>query len=131
MGNWQFDDRDQQIVNERAQGLDAHEGVRVGDYVDFADGVTRRVSYLWPGDCYEDGQPRAQTSDGGSWYLGNGYVSFSGSLYECVSVGTMRETGQKAGAVWVFHHDYWGAHRGVSHEIPFRVFECAEKAPQY
>ncbi len=117
-----LDERDDAILAERTAALDAVDGPRVGDYVDFADGVTRRISYLWPG--------HAQTSDYGSYYLGNGYVSMSGSLFVPVPTDTLALTDEKRdGAVWFFHHDWAQAHNGIGMTIPFRVFTCPLDAP--
>lgn len=121
-----FDDQDAAILTERVAAFDAVTGPRVGDYVVFADGIQRRISYIW-GDGQETSS--VQTSDGGSYYLGNGYVSMSGSLYSGVKPETLTDTGEtKHGGVWFFHHDYATAHNGVETTMPFRVFACSERA---
>src|SRR5262245_57596435 len=81
----EFDERDNQIRKVRSAAFDKIQGPRCGDFIKFRDGVTRRISHVW------EFQPRTvQTSDGGSWHLGEGwtpdeaYVSFSGSLYRSV-----------------------------------------------
>jgi len=113
-----LDEKDQRILAGRVAALDEVEGPRVGDFVRFADGVVRRVSYHW-GDT-------VQTSDGGSYYLGNGWVSMSGSLYPGVPVGLLTLTDEtRDGSVWFFHHDWAKAHNGVHASIPFRVFSCS------
>src|SRR5262245_11223582 len=76
----EMDDRDRAILAERVEALNAIDGPRVGDFVKFPGDITRRISYIW-GDESELDWYRIQTSNGGSWYLGKGYVSFSGSLY--------------------------------------------------
>ena len=122
------DDRDRAIVAERAAALDAIEGPRVGDYVEFANGVTRRISHVWD---FQDGSTvTVQTSAGGSYYLGHGYVSFSGSLYRAVSAETLTRTGEERdGDVWLFHHDCAQAHNGVNLSIAFRVYRSSVEAP--
>lgn len=116
------DERDLAIVAERVKALDAVPGARVGDYVIFADGVTRRISYDWGNSV--------QTSRGGSWYLGHGYTSFSGGLYRGVPTDTLTDTGEtRDGTCWIFRHDMMRAHNGVDVRIPFRVFRCSEVAP--
>jgi hypothetical protein len=113
-----LDARDAEILTARAAALDAVPGPRCGDYVVFSDGVTRRVSYLWP-----DG---VQTSAGGSWYLGNGFCSFSGSLYRSTPLDLLTLTEEKRpGDVWFFHRDHWTAHNGVHTQILFRVYAAA------
>lgn len=124
-----LDERDRQIIWERRHSIELIEGPRVGDFVDFADGERRRVSYIW---ADEHGQAfSVQTSDGGSYYLGNGYVSMSGSLYSGVGPETLAFTGETApGSAWIFHHDYRTADNGVDVTIPFRVYRCSVDAPR-
>lgn len=117
-----FDARDADILAARLTLLNAVPGPRVGDYVEFADGATRRISYNW-GDGL-------QTSDGGSFYLGEGFASFSGSLYGCVPPESLTRTDEtRPGRVWFFHHGYSGAGMGVDSEPLFRVYRCSLPAP--
>lgn len=120
-----FDQRDEEIRTRRAASLLANP-INVGDFVTFLDGTTRRVSYVWPGD--DDKPGSIQTSDEGSFYLGDGYVSFSGSLRQGVPFATLADTGDTHdGSVWFFHHDYHQAHNGVDATVKFRVWR--EVAP--
>lgn len=119
--NPKFDDRDQAILDERIAKYDSITDPRVGDFVVFADGVTRRISYLW-GDS-------VQTSDGGGYYLGAGYISMSGGLHPGVPPETLTLTDEKKdGSVWFFHHDWWTADNGVYTTMPFRVYTCSREA---
>ena len=117
------DERDVAIIERRMAELDKQAGPRVGDFVWFADGTRRRIAHDW-GD-------EVQTSTGGSFYLGDGYVSFSGSLFPCVAKATlgMKLGGHECGSCWIFHHDSHCAHNGVDAMVPFRVFYCSERAP--
>lgn len=118
-----LDERDREIVRQRVTHLDSNEGPRVGDFVRFADGTERRISYLWP-----DG---AQTSEAGSYYLGDGYVSMSGSLHPCVPLESLTPTDEQMdGWVWIFHHDHHTAHNGVDVDVPFRVYTCDREPPR-
>jgi len=121
-----FDERDEAIRQRRIALLNRREGPRCGDYVEFADGVVRRVSHVW---CFEpDGY--VQTSTDGSFYLGDGHVSFSGALFPGVSSDTLTKTEQtRPGHVWFFHHDYPMAFNGVNTKIDFRVYTCSMNAP--
>jgi hypothetical protein len=124
-----LDERDRQIIWERRHSIELIEGPRVGDYVDFADGTRRRVSYIWTDE--HDNAFSVQTSDGGSYYLGNGYVSMSGGLYTGVKPETLTLTEETApGSAWIFHHDWHTADNGVGITIPFRVYRCSENAPR-
>lgn len=121
----QFDERDAEILRAREASLDANP-INPGDFVTFADGTTRRVSYVW---TYEDKPQSIQTSHSGSWYLGDGYVSFSGSLYNGVPFESLTDTGDKHdGDAWFFHHDYACADNGVQVAVKFRVWRCNQEA---
>jgi hypothetical protein len=123
-----FDERDAAIVATRTASLDELDGPRVGDYVRFADGTERRISYATPAEWLPE-VDSIQTSDGGSWYLGDGYVSFSGGLHPGVERASLTLTDEtQRGSVWIFHHDYATAHNGVNASIPFRVYECSLEA---
>ncbi len=90
----------------------------------FADGIERRISHVWEGES-------VQTSgEGYGYYLGDGYVSFSGSLFRGVHPSTLTDAGEtREGRVWFFHHDHAQAHNGVEGVATFRVFRCSESAP--
>ncbi len=90
----ELDDRDHAIIASRLAAFDEEPDVRVGDYVDFADGVSRRVSHVFPREWGDD--YGVQTSDGGSFYLDEGFVSFSGSLYPPGSAPDPRPDGAAA-----------------------------------
>lgn len=123
-GDQSLDGDDLKILADRKEAFNARPGIRVGDYVKFSDGVIRRVSFLTP----EGG---VQTSRGGSFYLGNGWVSFSGSLFQPVPSGTLKRAGwQSPGSVWFFHHDYASAGNGVDAKLQFRVFLSEQVAPR-
>lgn len=126
----ELDERDAAILARRVALLDAIDKAKVGDFVRFADGEQRRISHIWDWDDGDPEFPQAQTSDGGSYYLGDGYVSMSGGLYPPVHTNTLTDTGEtKLGSVWFFHHDRSGAHRGVDTAIPFRVWSCSVDSP--
>ena len=126
----ELDERDAAILAERTRLFDEAPGPREGDYVIFADGTERRVSFVTPLEWLPECDS-VQTSDGGSWYLGEGYCSFSGGLYRGVKRDTLTLTDEtRAGSCWFFHHNHRMAHNGVEVLIPFRVYECSEDAPR-
>lgn len=129
-----LDETDAAIVAARLVELDGIDGPRVGDWVDFADGESRRIAHIWSNRDIWTGlaQPvSVQTTDGiGSFYLGDGYVSMSGALHPGVDPILLTDTGKtRPGAVWIFHHDWHRAHNGVDTVVPFRVFDCPVHAP--
>ena len=110
-----LDERDSAIFSERFHAYQDIHGPRVGDFVRFADGHLERISHIWP-----DG---VQTSEGGSFYLGDGYISFSGGLNPLIPSSELEyHADHKRGSVWFFHHDYWQAHNGVNASMDFRVY---------
>jgi hypothetical protein len=116
----EFDDKDQAILDMNMAEMNKRKGPRVGDWIRFADGVERRISYIWDfGD-----ENRIQTAMGdGSFYLAFGYCSMSGGMYRGIDAATLTETSEtKDGMIWFFHHDFAMAHNGVYKAVPFRVF---------
>jgi hypothetical protein len=121
------DSRDEAILDRRISLLNQNDQPRVGDFVRFADGTLRRISFITPLDWMPECDS-VQTSDGGSWYLGNGYASFSGGLYGGVKRETLTLTDErKLGSCWIFHHDYAQAGNGVDVKILWRVYDCTEE----
>jgi hypothetical protein len=116
-----LDERDATILADRGRQLDAVAGPRCGDFVRFADGRLERVSHVW------DWEPEGvQTSEGGSWYLGGGYCSFSGGLNPSIPLGELTLTDERRlGSCWFFHHDWAEADNSVGVELPFRVYDVA------
>ena len=122
-----LDEKDQEILRNRVELLNQQSGPRVGDYVRFAGEVLRRVSHVWD---FGQGPESIQTSHTGSFYLGEGFVSFSGGLCRGVAAEALRLTEEKSpGSVWFFHHNWAQAHNGVQATVDFRVFECDLSAP--
>lgn len=112
------DDRDAELLCQRATELDADPGPRCGDFVRFADGRMERVSHVW--------DAAVQTSEGGSFYLGHGYVSFSGGLNPSIPAAELRRADEaQDGSCWFFHHDRFTAHNAVHATMPFRVYDVS------
>ncbi|MBF6332392.1 hypothetical protein [Nocardia transvalensis] len=120
-----FDDRDHTLVTERLNKRHQATTPLVGDWIDFADGIRRRISYIW-------GDEDAQTSDRGSYYLlPNGDMNFSGSLYPSIPLASLTNTGTtRPGSAWIFHHGHACAHNGVDFDIPVRVYTTTLSAPK-
>lgn len=117
--NPEFDERDAAILKTRIEALDTIEGPRTGDFVRFPCGALLRISHRW------DDAAQVSEISAGSWYLGEGHVSFSGSLYPGVPLTSLTRTPEvRDGSCWFFHHGYAGAHCGVNARAQFRVYSC-------
>lgn len=115
-----FDEKDAEILAHRVALREMRRGPRVGDYLVFPDGHVERFSYDWGEDI--------QTSQGGSFYLGEGSASFSGGLNEALPKAAMEDTGAfLSGRFWFFHHGHVTAHNGVDVVAPCRVFRLIAK----
>lgn len=116
------DPRDNLILFHRQTALLDRTGIGEGDWVDSPEWDTpRRVSHVWHDD---HGAPEwVQLSTGGSWYLGDGHISFSGSLDPSLPAAGFSDTGSvRPATVWFFHHDQWRAHNGISARVYQRVW---------
>lgn len=111
-----YAERDRQIIESRIEQYNKQQGPRVGDFLKLPNGEYHRFSHHW-GDGL-------QTSKDGSFYFGNGYVSFSGSLDPSIKLSRIVPTEEtKLGRVWIFSQDSMGAGRAVYAKVAFRVFE--------
>jgi hypothetical protein len=118
-----LDDRDKTILTMRTAAFHHTEGPCVGDYIDFTNGVTHRIAYIWP--------EGVQTSDDGSFYLGNSGMSCYGSLYTPMPTETLTlAKGMRDASAWFFHHDHWTAHNAIHVRVLARVWASSAKTPK-
>ena len=124
-----------EILERRMESLSSM-NPKVGDWVIF-NNCERRISYIWNRNEYGDISPVAEwgiqtSSPCASYYLGNGYVSFSGSLFVSVKGGWLQWSGeQKDANVWFFNRDHWSAHCGRTFQAAFEVWTVDQDAPEY
>jgi hypothetical protein len=115
-----FDAVDYEIVQKRLRLWNENPRPRVGDWLVYPDGTGKRFSHDWGNGL--------QVSAGGSFYLGNGWVEFSGSLDPSIPDAQIKPTDRTLyGTVWIFHHNDARAHNGVVTDIPCRVYEYTPK----
>lgn len=113
-----FDATDGTILAARSTTWATIPGPRVGDWCIMEDGEYRRFTHDW-------GNALQVTCKGqaGSFYFGNGGVSYSGGLDPGISKRRLEFTGNlKPAPFWFFHHDYSRAHNGVHFETFARVY---------
>jgi hypothetical protein len=111
------------ILNVRMKKYDRIAGPRVGDWLDTPAG-SYRIAHNW-GDSV---QPTITKGDSGSFYLGSGFLEYSGGLGRAIPSLRIIPTEEKRNAkIWFFSGDEARANNGVSFEISFRVFRVTEK----
>ncbi|HEU4344084.1 MAG TPA: hypothetical protein VFU31_21220 [Candidatus Binatia bacterium] len=117
------DPRNLEILKTRVEKFDARPRARVGDFLRLPALHPRlpswtRFTHDW-GDHIQTGG-----TENGSYYLGSGYLSYSGSLNPGVAhADLLATTEQKEGRLWFFDHNDARADGGVEFVIPLRVFE--------
>jgi hypothetical protein len=118
------DPTDVELLAERQTKRLANPRALEGDWVEFDDFVTRRISHVWP--------EHVQTSDGGSWHISrSGCGSFSGGLYPGVPQSSLTDTKTlRPARFWFFHRDMGRAHHGVYADVNVRVWRCSLPAPR-
>jgi len=113
----------EQIFNDRVEALNKITTPRVGDFLKLPYGLYTRFTHEWDDSIQTGG------SEHGSYYLGDGYCSYSGGLDSGVKFKDIQPTSEtKEGKVWFFDKNMSGADRGVDFKIPFRVYELKEGA---
>jgi hypothetical protein len=118
----EFDVVDAEILKQYQRAFDLVPGPRVGDFLRTSDGMLR-FTHDWGEDIQTTVKAKHPCYGDSSFYLGEGYASFSGSLDPAISKTLMRDTGETAeGSFWFFHHGFQGAGRGVNFRIPCRVY---------
>jgi hypothetical protein len=115
------------ILAERMAAYNAIPGCRVGDWIIELSGRMTRATHDWnePGETCETIQHGG--SEYGEYYLGNGYLSYSGGLDTGIKKNTLKNTGEtKSGKVWFFINDYHTADNGIEYMVQFRIFKVME-----
>lgn len=106
------------ILRRNMKAYDEREGPRVGDFLELPYGMMTRFTHAW-----DDGIQLGW----GSFYLGEGYCSYSGSLEPSIPYEAILPTDKKEmGAVWFFHQGSSGGGRGVYFKAAFRVFKLSD-----
>lgn len=104
----------EQILESKLESYNADPDPRVGDWVEFPVGNPERISYDWG-----DG---VQTSIGGSFYLGDGFASFSGALNPVISKDKLVNTGEVRNAFFWYCGVHYQPGEGIRTMIPVRVY---------
>jgi hypothetical protein len=114
--NPDLDPLDLKLMQERARTWQRASacGPMVGDFVDMPDGSRRRFTHDWGDSIQTTCGPAHPCSNDQSFYLGEGFASFSGSLDPAIRKCKLAPAGEYAvGRFWFFHHEQARAHNGV------------------
>lgn len=116
-----LDDLDRANLRYRHGLYASISGIRIGDFVRFADTRVMRVAYIWRHNN------TIQVASGGSFYFGESdggaFMSYSGGLESPMPISRFAPTDEEMdGNVWTFHHEYATANNDVHMPLPFRVF---------
>lgn len=123
------DARDWELLTEYIAATCDQPGPIVGDFVLYPGGELERVSYV---HGYNAQGGTVQTSPGGSFHLGRGYVSFSGGLNPGVQRSSLTDTGyRRDGTVWIAHHGRLVADCARNVNAPFRIYTTTEPGVHY
>jgi hypothetical protein len=122
------DEQDNAIAEERQAAFLNRQEIKSGDFIRFPDGTLKRVAHVWKdeNDKPESIQPTMyEAGRDWSFYLGEGWMSFSGSLNTGIAASHFRKTDElMQGTCWFFHHDYATAGGAVYYKINCRVWQC-------
>jgi len=121
--------KDFEIITNYLVEFNKNTGLRVGDLLEINEKDEHfRVAHDW-------GKSLQTTYSNGSFCLGNGYVSHSGSLHLSIPAEFLELQKDKEfeAIIWVFSNGQQGAHRGVYLRVPFRVYRISrsEEAINY
>ena len=109
---------DEKILEARVAAWNERAGARPGDFVIFTDGKVARFSHDWD----EGG---LQTSPHGQFHMGDGHMSFSGSLDPSLKRERLTESDVLWwGEVWFFHRSWLQAHSAIYAKVACRVFRA-------
>lgn len=103
---------------------------QVGDFIDYANGVTRRIAFVW-----SEGVQSAMDQPGMSvpsfQMLSTGELSYSGGLHLATPTANLTDTGEfRPGVAWIFSRGVIAAGNGVDFNAPCRVWASTDDAPE-
>ena len=114
------DKTNEDLLTERMELYNNIPGARVGDWIREPTGRMTRATYDWGDDSIMQHGGDMH----GQFYLGAGYISYSGGLDTGIKKASLKLTNEiKPGKVWFFKRDYAAAHNGIDYMVNFRVYE--------
>lgn len=111
------------ILEECMSAFNQLDGPRVGDFLLMPNGKFTRFTHKWDDHMQTGGHTQSQ------YYLGPGYLSYSGGLDPGIKIKEIELTEMtKNGKVWFFSEGHAGADNDVSYMVQFRVYTCKPDA---
>lgn len=107
-------------LNNRMNKYNQITGPRVGDWIREPSGRMTRATHDWGNDSI------MQHGGGefGQFYLGDGYISYSGGLETGIKKASLKLTDEvKPGKVWFFKNNWPKVDNGIDYMVDFRVYE--------
>lgn len=122
--NPHLDHKDLILLIGHLAAWDLIEKPRVGDLVKFTGSdAYHRIAHKW-----DDGY---QTAPGGSYHLGDGYMSMSGGLDRSIPIEEFVDTHNRdVTSAWMWHHDRMEAHNGVNVRVFARIYSIDREGPR-
>jgi hypothetical protein len=124
----ELDEKNKEILKIRQAAFLNRKVIKSGDFIHFPDGEYRRATHVWTdkNNQPEGIQTTIKNGADSSFYMGEGYMSFSGSLDPSIPYSTMTRTNAtKEGNAWFFDHDWARANGGVYVKVLCPVWECS------
>jgi hypothetical protein len=121
-----LDTKDKAIYRRRNNAYNKREGIRVGDWIKHKNGKFDRVTYIWRDENDVVFQIQTGGNKYGRYYMGDGYMSYSGGLntgYEVPKTKFRKLNYLRDGMVWFFRHNHHIGGNGIETIMRFRVFE--------
>ena len=107
-----------ELIKNRCEEREKLTTIQCGDYIEYKDGRTERVTHVWEHDVQAGG-------GSSSFYMAkNGHASYSGSLNSGLKKSQLQDSGQKSFArFWFFSEDWSGANRAISFYCMVRIWQ--------
>jgi hypothetical protein len=119
-------DKNAAILKERQAAFLARTQPKRGDVIRHSDGKLSRMSHVW-----DDGVQTTISINSGSFYLGDGYMEYSGGLESSIPMDKFTRTNETMPApAWFFSNGEVKAHNGIDVMVNCPVWECDAPAPE-
>ena len=117
-----MNEKNKSILDTRQAAILARSEIGAGDFIR-VDDVYLRVAYVWRDENNKAVHAQTTHERAGSYYMGDGYMSYSGSLDHGMPTVSLERTDElKAGRAWFFSDDWPKAHNGIDVVVDSHVW---------